>query len=296
MGACNCFRMPYWKHLSALTGAVERLSYLMTRGERCCEAAIMYPVSAVDGGLDGQKVVDTAFALGRGLYSHGVDFDFLDRASLCAGVAAEQFRFIVVPEMRVMRGDEYRALLDAAQRGVQVVSIGALPAFGPDQAAELAAALTPLCFFAADAPEALAYLLGHAGRDVQPASTEEFYLQHRRYGDVDICMTYGIPKGERCLFRARGKAVWMNPWDGRAYGIPNAVQTPEGVVLDMPVPPGSSRYSPLAIWSRMPCWTARNPLPRCPLTTYGTLSCCPPWTTPGATMSCLPRRGFCPAR
>lgn len=235
---CNCFRMPYWKHLSALTGAVERLSYLMTRGERCCEAAIMYPVSAVDGGLDGQKAVDTAFALGRGLYSHGVDFDFLDRASLCAGVAAEQFRFIVVPEMRVMRGDEYRALLDAAQRGVQVVSIGALPTFGPDQAAELAAALTPLCFFAADVPEALAYLLGHAGRDVQPASTEEFYLQHRRYGDVDICMTYGIPKGERCLFRARGKAVWMNPWDGRAYGIPNAVQTPEGVVLDMPVASG----------------------------------------------------------
>lgn len=231
---CNCFRMPYWRHLSALTGAVERLSYLLTRGESCCDVAILYPVSAMHGGIGGQHSVDTAFALGRELYSRGVDFDFIDRESLCNGKAA-RYRFIVLPDMRAIHADEYRALLDAARQGVQIVSIGDLPAYSTEDISAITAELAPTCTFAPDAKEAACHLLVHAERAVLPETTSEYYVLHRQYNGLDIYMTYGIPKGERCTFRTSGKAAWMNPWDGKAYLIPDAEQTAEGVSFSMPV-------------------------------------------------------------
>ena len=48
-------------------------------------------------------------------------------------------------------------------------------------------------------------------------------------------MTYGISKGVRCAFRVKGRAAWMNPWDGKAYLIPDAEQTADGVSFAMPV-------------------------------------------------------------
>lgn len=234
---CNCFRMPYWKHLSALTGAVERLSYLLTRGKPRCDVAILYPVSAMHGGVGGQHSVDTAFALGRELYSHGVDFDFIDRESLCHGKAT-RYRFIVPPDMRSIHPDEYRALLDAAKQGVQIVSIGRLPEHSIGDTATITAELAPLCTFVADADAAFRHLLTHAERAVIPEKASEYYVLHRQYDGLDIYMTYGIPKGERCTFRASGKAAWMNPWDGKAYLIPNAEQTADGVVFSMPVEAG----------------------------------------------------------
>ena len=231
---CNCFRMPYWKHLSALTGAVERLSYLLTRGKPRCDVAILYPVSAMHGGIGGQHSVDTAFALGRELYSHGVDFDFIDRESLCHGKAA-RYRFIVLPDMRTIHPDEYRALLDAAKLGVQIVSIGKLPENSIGDIAAITAELTPMCTFEADADAAFRHLLARAERAVIPEKTSEYYVLYRQYDGLDIYMTYGIPKGERCTFRASGKAAWMNPWDGKAYLIPDAEQTADGVAFSMPV-------------------------------------------------------------
>ena len=231
---CNCFRMPYWKHMSALTGAVERLSYLLTRGKPRCDVAILYPVSAMHGGIGGQHSVDTAFALGRELYSHGVDFDFIDRESLCHGKAAH-YRFTVLPDMRTIHPDEYRALLGAAKQGVQTVSIGKLPEYSTADIAAITAELAPMCTFAADTDTAFRHLLTHAERAVIPEKTSEYYVLHRRHGGLDIYMTYGIPKGERCTFRASGKAAWMNPWEGKAYLIPDAEQTADGVAFNMPV-------------------------------------------------------------
>ena len=234
---CNCFRMPYWKHLSTLTGAVERLSYLLTRGEACCKVAILYPVSAMQGGIGGKHSADTAFELGRMLYSHGIDFDFLDQESLCCGKAA-RYSVLVVPNMRCIRADEYRSLMAVVEQGVQIISIGELPTYSTENIADIRAQLAAMTLFVENVDEVRQLLLERIERDVLPATTEKFYMQHRKYDGCDIYMTWGIPKGERCVFQGTGKVAWMNPWSGKACLIPDAEQTSEGVAFAIPVESG----------------------------------------------------------
>lgn len=68
---CNHFRMPYWKHMDRFLLCTKRLSYLLSSGVHVCDAAILYPVAAVEGGLDGDVSVQTAFQTAETLYRSG---------------------------------------------------------------------------------------------------------------------------------------------------------------------------------------------------------------------------------
>ncbi|MFA6290938.1 MAG: glycosyl hydrolase, partial [Victivallales bacterium] len=79
---CNGFRMPYWKDMKGFMDCVGRLSYLLSQGHHRCDVAILYPVAAVEAGMDGEDAVKTAFDVAEKLYSGSVDFDFMDFESL----------------------------------------------------------------------------------------------------------------------------------------------------------------------------------------------------------------------
>ena len=240
---CNCFRMPYWDHMESLLGAIERLSYTMTRGTHSCDIGIIYPVDAVDGGIGGDLSVSTAFGLADRLYSRGIDLDFLDRESiLTAGtgdgtldISGESYSFIVIPEMRTMRSDVLEKLLAASQNGVRIVTVGELPKHSDGDISEARLRLASLCDKVSGVGEALELLLSSSRRDVIPETKDKFYINHRKFDGCDLYMTYGIPRGERCFFRGRGRAVLLNVRDGRRYLIENSEQTDNGLMIKMPV-------------------------------------------------------------
>lgn len=64
---------------------------------------------------------------------------------------------------------------------------------------------------------------------------DDTYVNHRRFGDMDYYMVYGIPKGTECFFRAKGKISIWNPYDGKAYSMDDYTETNEGTTLKLPL-------------------------------------------------------------
>ena len=240
---CNCVRAPYWKDMERLTGAVERMSYLLSRGVHCCRIGIVYPVAAVEGGIDGQKSVDTAFALGEALYRKGLDFDFLDfesiqRAEVRQGrlaVSGESYELVILPAMKTVRGGMYRRLAEAAKKGTAVLAVGGWPVYADSDIAVAGRLLAEKGFLAADITAALSLTEERIARDVRPFCTTEFYSNHRRAAGLDIYMTYGIARGESCFFRGKGSAWLFSPWKGEIFALPAQAREKDGLWLKMPV-------------------------------------------------------------
>jgi len=132
---CNHFRMPYWPHMKEFFGCSQRLSYLLSQGVHRCDVAILYPVAAMEAGMDGQSAVNAAFGLGTHLFNRGIDFDFLDFESLARAkieqdelrVSGEAYRVLVLPAMRAVRDSTIRRAIDFWRAGGIVVGLGAIP-------------------------------------------------------------------------------------------------------------------------------------------------------------------------
>lgn len=239
---CNCIHMPYWEHMKKFTAATERLSYIMTRGVHCCHVGIIYPVAAFDGGIGGDQAASAAFHMADRLYSQGIDLDYLDRESITGAgisdgelvISGERYRYVVIPDMRVLHADVYRKLLEAAKAGLRVISVVDLPEFSDGDVSGTAAELAPMAEIFRDVKDAVAYLAGTVPRDIIPSVTREYYVNHRRTDGAEIYMTYGIPKGEKCFFRGAGNVMYLSPWDGKTYGI-DAEHADGGVYFRMPV-------------------------------------------------------------
>lgn len=133
---CNHHHMPYWPEMASLLGATERLSWLMCQGTHCCDAAIVYPVAAVEADpAEGKKAVDCAFRAANDLYAHGVDFDFIDfesieRSEVKDGrlhVSGETYRTVILPDMQAARFGMMDKLGEFARLGGRVAVIGQAP-------------------------------------------------------------------------------------------------------------------------------------------------------------------------
>ncbi len=277
---CNCVRAPYWKDMKSLTNAVERLSFLLSRGVHSCHIGIVYPVAAVEGGIEGEKAVDTAFSIGEMLYRQGIDFDFLDyesiqraeteKGALC--VSGERYETVILPHMLSVRWGMYEKLAEASKDGVSVIAAGCWPLYGDGDMESAGQILRQNGMLAADVEEAVRLAACEGKRDVVPEVTKEFYQCHRKIGALDLYMTYGVPVGEKCLFRGRGNAYLLSPWDGKIWKLPvedvknkvtgsreeNAGEAEEGLWIRMPV---ESSEFPLivlgeleedGIWESMP--------------------------------------------
>ncbi len=245
---CNHFRMPYWKAMKGLTSGIKRLSYLNTRGVHQCDAAILYPVAAVEGGLDGQRAVDTAFSLGRYLYSKGVDFDFmdfqsLDRAEVRNGklfVAGKAYRALVVPSMRTVRWGNLLKLMEWKKAGGLVLCMGDRPE-ASDRAGRADGELDRLVQTLFPHPlereeEVLAAMDGAFPRDFQALEAEDApFFQHRLTDRGDLYFIYGLPKGTRCFFRAKGYPLLLEPLEGKIYSLPAGDEEGEGTFLPLPL-------------------------------------------------------------
>ena len=244
---CNHFRMPYWKHIDRFLLCTKRLSYLLSSGVHVCDAAVLYPVAAVEGGLDGDASVKAAFDTAEALYRGGVDFDFIDfesieRASVEDGrlcVAGEAYRAVVVPAMRTIRYGAMEKLAAFAEAGGLVLLEGALPE-ASEHAGRNDAALDALvsrtvsrCGHPQTPRETLAAVRaafpGDLGTDEIP-----FHL-HRRIDGCDVFFLYGAKEGTVCRLRATGEARLFDPWTGEERPVSCLEQDAESTLLRLPL-------------------------------------------------------------
>lgn len=173
------FRQPYWEHLGALSGHATRLCEMLSQGVHVCDVAIVYPITALEGGLNPRvdasadldvpvserqagKTGDTldaaeaaAFGIGRRLLEAGVDFDFVDfesleRAEIADGeirVSGERYLVLVLPWMSALRMSTLRAAARFVRAGGLVVFFGCTPVASEQAGAndpEVATLLTEL--------------------------------------------------------------------------------------------------------------------------------------------------------
>ncbi len=258
----NTFRMPYWRHLRGFTDCVQRLSYLLSQGHHRCDVAILYPVAAMEAGLDGATAVQTAFTTGEQLYARGVDFDFMDFESLDRAtvvgpelhVSGEIYRVLVLPAMKAVRHSTLVKAAEFRRAGGIVVALGALPEasdrIGRDDP-EVTGLVREL-FPSGPANDVFASL---PERDyVGPGN-----IHHRKIGPRDVYAIYGAPQGAECFFRATGQVELWDPWTGTSRPLPVTAQTKSGTKLKLPL---TDKEFQLIVFSPgQPTFEAGSPAP-----------------------------------
>ncbi len=153
------FRQPYWLHMDLLNVYSSRLSFILSQGNHVCDVAMVYPVTALEGGLnsgggavsendvsyseqqrgvEGSRLDEAecdAFGLGRHLVERGIDFDFVDFESLAGGQCADgrlairngSYRVLILPGMSTIRFSTLQKAGEFAAAGGMVIALGALP-------------------------------------------------------------------------------------------------------------------------------------------------------------------------
>ncbi len=279
---CNHFRQPYWAHMGEFLLCVQRMSYLLSQGTHRCDAAVLYPVAAVEADLNGGEAVQTAFATGESLYARGIDFDFmdfesLDRATIADGrlhVSGESYRVLILPAMRAVRFSTLKKALEFQRAGGLVINVGAKPEASDREGrddVELNAMVRGLfdggdnaVGTAAEVPNRIAKSLMPDFAVLTPGAKSPNFM-HRHIGDRDVFMVHGIEQGTECRFRVTGSAELWNPWTGNVRPLPVSRQTNEFTEIRMPLAaaeaqivvfkPGSPEVdtaAPKPAWAELP--------------------------------------------
>lgn len=151
------FRQPYWMHCGPFNTYLTRTSWLLSRGVHRCQVAMVYPIAALDAlaadpGPPGwvahtgnERIAtvesedsspeETAFGLGKYLFDHGSDFDFIDARSLASAdtdggelrAGDARYRVLVFPAMAAVRFAMLGRALDFVRAGGLVMAVGCLP-------------------------------------------------------------------------------------------------------------------------------------------------------------------------
>ncbi len=104
-------RLACHAYLSHFNDYLERLSYVMTRGERVAKTALYYPITNFWADVDAQSAADEFDALGFEMEKLGVDFDVLDddvilnSKEVCAGVISmgkASYSEIIIPPSAII--------------------------------------------------------------------------------------------------------------------------------------------------------------------------------------------------
>lgn len=277
---CNHFRMPYWAHMGEFLRCSERLSYLLSQGVHRADVAVLYPVAAMEAGLNGDEAPRAAFAAGPALFDRGIDFDFMDFESLARSrveerelrVAGEAYRALVLPAMAAVRASTLEKALEFYRAGGVVIALGALP-----EASERAGrgdpgleAMVREIFGAAagESPvpaEPRVQRNAAGGRGVwasSPAAVAaeirrafpsdfEFFgaaaagrpvqVLHRRIGPRDVYIVLGAPRHSLCRFRAEGRVELWDPWTGETSPLAVHSVSAAGTRVRMPLEAGEAQ-------------------------------------------------------
>ena len=270
---CNHFRMPYWQHITPFMQCLQRMGYLLSQGVHRCDAAILYPVAALEAGMDSDGARNAAFDAGSKLYRNGYDFDFIDfesleRAEIHDGkinVSGESYSILVIPSMKAVRFSTLQKAKELAENGGIVAFTGSLPEasdrIGSNDPEITKILMEILNDISANAltKEVITYTNSAHGIGIHSIDAEHLanalhnYLQtditsmkspklddsvsyvHRTIGQRDFYFIYGAQQGDEYLFRASGHVELWDPWTGKTYACRDVIPEKHGMKIKMPL-------------------------------------------------------------
>lgn len=267
------FRQPYWQHASQWNQTLTRLSWLLSQGFHRCDVGIVYPIESLDvevvnpsrsgiiahvenervasDSLDPVGAEETAFVIGKHLFDHTCDFDFVDFESIADAESSEglfrvrdaQYRVLVIPAMRAMRFSTLVKAREFVKTGGLVIAFGCLPKAserrGRDDA-ELNALLMEIfgscddscdqrkehpgggqgVFFAGGFRRVLELIDASIDRDV--VSSELLQVLHREVTGSEIYFLHNASDEEitsELRFRARGRCELWDATTGAMHRV-----------------------------------------------------------------------------
>lgn len=238
---CFHFRMPYWSHMKRWLKYAQRMCFLLSQGSHVCDIAVMYPTESLQAYPDAQ--VDNFWKVADLLGEHGLDYDFVDyqslqRAEVDSGLlrmADEEYKILVLADMRAMHHETLQKIYDFYKRGGIVLAVGTLPeatTLTGEKNGEVSAMLQEmfgnngrLLSDAGQIPEQITSLL--TVPDFRTSDGKGRVL-HRRVGNQDIYMVMNVRKGEEVFFRSKGRFECWNAKNGFCSQVPILRQTEQG--------------------------------------------------------------------
>ncbi len=262
------FRQPYWQHFARLNDYMTRLCWLLSQGVHRCDVAIVYPIAslhaqAADPARDGviahmgnedfstgeplhPSAEQAAFGLGKHLFDHACDFDFIDDASLAASecekgtlrAVAGRYRVMILPAMDAVRHSTLEAALRLVESGGMVLAFGRLPKVSDLGGRSHPATLGLLdeifgshdesrdlrkyhgdrgvaCYVARGYDQVLQLIRHHIESDV--VSDIPLQVLHRQVGSRDVYYLFNpspLAVSAEISFRRKGAASWWDAWTG----------------------------------------------------------------------------------
>ena len=265
------FYQPHWRYWKAFTQRVTRLSAILSQGKHRADVALFYPISTIhahwvagrqaagwemtDGGEEGEKkpfdpaavsASESLQSLAKAIYHDGIDFNFMDNASLeratvkggVLEVAGVEFRSVVLPALTTIRLPCMQKLREFYENGGTVIAYDRLPTasaengrddpklramleavFGSVSAAGVPAvskrthARGGKAFFTRGEVSAVPPLIsGAIVRDVSAPEKDLFHI-HKKVGALDVYFLFNVKQEQRELpvrFRAQGN---VSLWD-----------------------------------------------------------------------------------
>ncbi|MBR3780833.1 MAG: hypothetical protein IKK63_06515 [Clostridia bacterium] len=122
---------PYYQFLGQFNSYVERLSYVLSIGERICETGLYYPVSDFQGALKADAIAKTFDTLGRTLEDMTVNFDIVDDDVIqaaeitengCMHIGRAKYKHIIIPKDAYIPDATQKALNRFVRCGGRVFS------------------------------------------------------------------------------------------------------------------------------------------------------------------------------
>lgn len=257
------FRMPYWPHMKQWLKYTERMSYLLSQGTHICDIALIYPTESMQAYPETKP--NTVFDTALRLSNSGMDYDFIDFRSLrdadatskALKIADEEYKIIILADMKAMHYSSLIKILDFYRSGGIVLATGNLPQASNkdgENDPEIDRIIKEL--FGISANEANGkketkkqqnnaggigwYLSDSLEKYIPELITPDFLPEkgegkvlHRRIGERDVYMVTDVEKDSECFFRSKGKVELWDANLGTTQVYPIIKETEDGTWLRM---------------------------------------------------------------
>ncbi len=248
------FRMPYWDDEKYWLDKYKRLASVLTVGKHRADVAIYYPVSSCDYGENHESCIKNTFSTAEYLFSHGIDFDFIDFQTI-ENSACENGRLITQTE-------EYKALIFAGVDAVRYSAINKAKELLNSGGCVIFSGITPYAsdrnglndeklnddikeilsmphsVLTASPKDALTFINSNITRSFLPEelySDEKVYVQSRVHGDDTLFFVRYAPKESVCRFEAEGIPYLLDTDNGEIIRLTGTVATEGFTFIKMPL-------------------------------------------------------------
>lgn len=250
------FRMPYWDDAKTWLDRYKRLSATLTAGVHICDAAVFYPVSSCDYGVNAAHCCESTFRTAEFLFSRGVDFDFIDHQSvlnaeikggkLC--IAGGAYQLVVLCAVDCIRYAVMEKLRDFVEAGGNVVftertpyETDLIPAQKPLLGLLTEQILSSPCGALIDSNAELLQFVNRSVRRMFLPDADDLGEKHwctaRELNGQRLFFLRYCAKNSVCRFDTAGQPFLLRPDEGKIYRLLGTVEAAGFTFVKLPLEP-----------------------------------------------------------